>query len=113
MNHGSTAMTPDIDWLGWLAASLVLATFCMNDMVALRWAAIASNLAFIAYGGLAGLGPVLALHALLLPLNLLRLAQASALQRDHHPAPAPAPAASPARGRRRAMALAAHQRKAP
>ena len=60
--------------IGYLASALVLATFCMRDMVALRCTAIASNLAFIAYGALADLGPVLVLHLLLLPVNLLRLA---------------------------------------
>ena len=45
----------------------------MRDMVALRCMAIASNLAFIAYGVLADLGPVLVLHLLLLPINVLRL----------------------------------------
>lgn len=59
--------------IGYLASALVLATFCMRDMVALRCLAIASNLAFIAYGALADLGPVLVLHLLLLPVNVLRL----------------------------------------
>jgi hypothetical protein len=62
--------------LGYAAAGLVLATFCMRDMTALRCMAIASNLAFIAYGTLAGLGPVLLLHLLLLPVNVLRLVDA-------------------------------------
>ncbi len=59
--------------LGYLASALVLATFCMRDMKALRCLAIASNLAFIAYGALADLGPVLLLHLLLLPVNVQRL----------------------------------------
>ena len=62
------------DLLGYTAAGLVLATFCMRDMAALRCMAIASNLAFITYGALADLGPVLLLHLLLLPVNVLRLA---------------------------------------
>jgi len=37
--------------------------------------AIASNFAFMAYGYLAHLPPVLGLHIVLLPINLLRLAQ--------------------------------------
>jgi len=44
-------------------------------MSALRWMAIASNVAFIAYGYLRGLAPVLLLHTLLLPVNVCRLAQ--------------------------------------
>ena len=63
-----------VELVGYLAAALVLAAFCMRDMVGLRCMAIASNLAFIAYGVLADLGPVLVLHLLLLPVNLLRLA---------------------------------------
>ena len=62
--------------IGYLASLLVLTTFCMRDMVALRVVAIASNIAFITYAVLAGIGPVLLLHAALLPVNLLRLAQA-------------------------------------
>ena len=63
-----------VESIGYLASALVLATFCMHDMVALRCMAIASNLAFIAYGALADLGPVLVLHLLLLPVNVWRLA---------------------------------------
>ena len=62
--------------LGYLASALVLATFCMRGMVALRVLAIASNLAFIAYAALAGIHPVLLLHALLLPMNVWRLVEA-------------------------------------
>ena len=63
-----------VEAVGYLASALVLATFCMRDMVPLRCVAIASNLAFIAYGALADLGPVLVLHLLLLPVNVGRLA---------------------------------------
>jgi hypothetical protein len=80
---------PVIDAIGFAAAGLVLATFCMRSMRALRWVAIASTLAFIAYGYLGSLAPVLLLHLLLLPVNVYRLAQlyrhdARALSR--HPA---------------------------
>jgi len=64
-----------IDGVGFGAAGLVLATFCMRSMSALRWVAIASNVAFIAYGYFGGLAPVLLLHMLLLPVNICRLAQ--------------------------------------
>jgi len=66
---------PVIDAIGFVAAGLVLATFCMCSMRRLRWMAIASNLVFIAYGYLGDLAPVLLLHALLLPINTWRLAQ--------------------------------------
>ena len=61
--------------LGYLASLLVLATFCMRGMVALRVLAITSNLAFIGYAVLAGIHPVLLLHVLLLPMNVHRLVQ--------------------------------------
>ncbi len=64
-----------IESIGYLASALVLTTFCMRDMVTLRWVALASNLAFIAYSALADVGPVLVLHLLLLPVNAVRLAQ--------------------------------------
>jgi hypothetical protein len=66
-------MLTTTEMLGYLASGLVLTTFATNDLRRLRLTAILSNLAFIAYGGLAWLPPVLLLHLLLLPLNVLRL----------------------------------------
>jgi hypothetical protein len=63
------------DLVGYVAAALVLFAFLMRDMVALRLAALCSNLAFIAYGLALNLPPVLLLHALLLPMNGCRLLQ--------------------------------------
>ncbi len=74
------------DFVGYLASSLVLAAFCVRGMIPLRLLAIASNLAFISYGHMAGLHPVLALHLLLLPTNVVRLLQ---LVRDRSRAPSP------------------------
>jgi hypothetical protein len=62
-----------IDLAGFLACSLVLATFAMRSMGRLRLLAILSNLAFIYYAAALGLIPILLLHAILLPLNLWRL----------------------------------------
>jgi hypothetical protein len=67
-------MTPE-EMLGWLAAGLTLLTFSQRSMIPLRLAALGSNLSFIAYGSLCGLPPILALHLILLPCNLLRLGQ--------------------------------------
>jgi hypothetical protein len=67
-----------VDALGYVAAGLVLATFCAKSMVLLRVLAISSNLAFIGYGYCAGLWPILCLHMLMLPLNLVRLYEARA-----------------------------------
>ncbi|HYS12488.1 MAG TPA: hypothetical protein VEN28_04200 [Burkholderiaceae bacterium] len=52
--------------IGYLASLLVLATFCMRGMIALRAVAIASNVAFVVYGWLVGIDPVLFLHLVLL-----------------------------------------------
>jgi hypothetical protein len=64
------------DLVGYLAATLVLAAFCMREMVPLRIAALCSNLAFIIYGLGLDLAPVWLLHALLLPMNGCRLLEA-------------------------------------
>ena len=64
-----------IDSAGYLASALVLATFCMKTMIPLRMAAIFSNVAFIMYAFYDGLLPVLALHLILLPLNIVRTIQ--------------------------------------
>ena len=61
--------------LGFLAASLMLLTFMMEDVRRLRTVAVFTNIAFIAYGAAAWLPPVLCLHIALLPVNLLRLRQ--------------------------------------
>jgi CRP/FNR family cyclic AMP-dependent transcriptional regulator len=66
---------PGVDIIGFVASALVFLTFCMRTLLPLRLVAIASNLFFIIYGMMAGLMPILALHLLLLPMNLWRTAQ--------------------------------------
>jgi hypothetical protein len=70
-----------IDAIGYLAAGLVVATFCMRSMRGLRCVAIASNLAFISYGYVGDLMPVLMLHLILLPVNMIRLSEHRSAQR--------------------------------
>ena len=65
-----------VDALGYVAAVLVLLTFCMRSMVWLRSLAIAGNAAFIGYGVMADIHPVLLLHLALLPVNGWRLLEA-------------------------------------
>ena len=67
------AMLTDV--LGYVAAGLVFATFCAKRMAALRALAIVSNVAFIGYGFLDGLWPILVLHSAMLPMNLQRYRQ--------------------------------------
>ncbi len=68
--------------VGYIASALVVLTFTMNDMRSLRVAAVSSNVAFLAYGFSLDLGPVVSLHAILLPLNLWRLARSRSNARD-------------------------------
>jgi CRP/FNR family transcriptional regulator, cyclic AMP receptor protein len=60
---------------GYVASALVLLTFVAKDIRVLRTVAIFSNLAFITYGTIEWLPPVLFLHMVLLPLNIVRLAE--------------------------------------
>ena len=94
--------------VGYLASLLVLATFCMRDMLSLRVVAIASNIAFISYGALAEISPVLLLHVVLLPVNMLRLSESvrSALRRC-------AEAKNCATGRSGRMSLKRRRRRVP
>jgi hypothetical protein len=66
--------------IGWIAASLVFAAFCAKRMVPLRALAIVSNIAFIGYGYLDALWPIVILHAVMLPMNVIRLRQALAVE---------------------------------
>jgi hypothetical protein len=78
-----------VNVVGFLASGLVLATFGMKDMVQLRFVAICSNFAFMAYGAAMHLPPVWLLHLALLPLNSFRLAQVlRAMQISPSPCPA-------------------------
>jgi hypothetical protein len=76
---------------GYAASGLVLLTFVMKDMGPLRVTAILSNLAFIAYGAMHALPPVLCLHFALLPLNLARLRQLQCAAGEAHTALAAGP----------------------
>ena len=66
-----------INWpfniLGYLASALVFATFWMKVPMRLRQVGIASNVAFIAYAVVGHLYPIMILHGVLLPLNVIRL----------------------------------------
>lgn len=60
-------------FFGYLAAALVFATFLMRSRTRLRQVGIVSNVAFITYGIVGNVIPLLVLHSLLLPLNIWRL----------------------------------------
>jgi|GEM_PF-3559964 hypothetical protein len=69
------------DLSGWIASLLMLCTFLCQEALMLRTVAIAANVAFISYGALSGLAPVLVLHLLLIAVNIRRLAQTIAQSR--------------------------------
>lgn len=71
MNH----IFPLQELSGWVAAVLTLLAFSCTNIVRLRYVALAANAAFITYGLTAELWPVLALHSVLVPINLWRLRQ--------------------------------------
>ena len=74
----------DVNWIemiGYAASALVFLTFYMKTMIPLRVIGILSNVAFLAYGIGGRVYPVLILHAILLPLNCIRLVQMRALIR--------------------------------
>ena len=68
-----------VEIVGYIASVLVFSTFYMKTMIPLRIVGICSNVVFIAYGWLGELYPVVILHALLFPLNVVRLFQVKKL----------------------------------
>ncbi len=61
------------DLIGYIASSLVFATFYVKRILTLRLIAICSNIAFIFYAFGCHLLPIFILHSLLLPLNIYRI----------------------------------------
>jgi CRP/FNR family cyclic AMP-dependent transcriptional regulator len=79
----------NVSWVelsGYVASLLVFVAFYMKTMIPLRVVAILSNVAFIIYAVGGHLYPVLILHAVLLPLNCIRLRQMRALVSKVHEA---------------------------
>lgn len=64
-----------VELAGYIASALVFLTFCMKTMIPLRIVAIVSNVAFIVYGFFGFIYPVMILHVILLPLNIIRTRQ--------------------------------------
>jgi hypothetical protein len=62
-----------IDAFGYAASGLTLATFAQKAMLPMRIMAIGANFCFIGYGAMGWFMPVLVLHVILLPINLVRL----------------------------------------
>ena len=92
--------------VGFLAAGLVITAFCMKDILHLRIVAVASNVAFLAYGVAFGLIPVWLLHLVLLPVNLVRLCQVAGFIATDAPQDQGKGVVRRSRGRRRIRAQA-------
>lgn len=73
--------------LGYVASLLVFCAFYMRTMLPLRYMVIASNVAFISYGIPLALWPVIVLHVLLLPPNVVRRVQMRRMLASIHAAP--------------------------
>lgn len=70
-----------VELFGYLGGLLTLATFSMKTMLRLRVVGIAANVAFITYGLVGQVYPVLMLHLALLPMNVWRLRELLRLTR--------------------------------
>ena len=82
-------LVANVGWVelsGYIASLLVFVAFYMKMMIPLRIVAILSNVAFIMYGLGGRLYPVLILHTILLPLNVIRLRQMQGLVSKVHEA---------------------------
>jgi uncharacterized protein YjiS (DUF1127 family) len=73
------------DLVGYVASGLVLLTFTAKSMITLRILAILSNVAFVCYGVIDSIIPVLCLHTILLPVNIARLYQVLAYDKSSRP----------------------------
>ena len=79
-------MESGFDLIGYVASTLVFATFYVKRILALRLIAICSNVAFILYGFGCHLHPIFILHSLLLPLNLYRIIELKRSAHNYSPA---------------------------
>lgn len=70
-----TAHALDPEVIGWVAATMMLATFACQTVLGMRLFGVAANVAFITYGWAADLLPVMLLHTVVLPINLLHVAR--------------------------------------
>lgn len=68
------------DLIGLLAGMLTILTFAQRAPIPMRCTAICANTCFLTYAHLDSIMPILVLHGILLPVNLLRLSEALSLR---------------------------------
>jgi len=71
-----------VDAIGYAGGMVTLWGFSQRTMIPLRLGAIGGNVGFLAFGFLATSYPTLVLHAVLLPMNTMRLLQSRKLIRE-------------------------------
>ena len=64
-----------IEVVGFCGSALAILTYWMREMIPLRIAAVLGCLCFLAYALLIGAYPLIVMEAILLPINLYRLAE--------------------------------------
>ncbi len=78
-------LTQPLGWLalvlGVLGVLLVIISAFVRTMIPLRWLAVGSNVGFIGFGAFSGSMLLVVLHAVLLPVNAVRVAQMVLLTR--------------------------------
>ncbi len=75
-------LVPWIDMIGYFGGGVTLWGMYSRTMIPLRWGAVGGNLGFLVFGLLAHSYPTLILHAVLLPLNVVRALQMIKLVRE-------------------------------
>jgi CRP-like cAMP-binding protein len=78
--HGYVAISVQV--IGYIAALFTFIAYYSKSMMRLRVAGILANVAFITFGAAAAIYPTLLLHAVLLPINIVRLRQMRRLVRQ-------------------------------
>lgn len=64
-----------IEVIGFCGSALAILTYWMREMIPLRIVAVLGCLCFLAYALLIGAYPLIVMEAILLPINLYRLAE--------------------------------------
>jgi hypothetical protein len=59
--------------IGWFAAALCILVFAGSNALQSRIIAVCANITFILYGVLISVFPIVALHLILLPINLYKI----------------------------------------
>lgn len=77
----AAALMLGLDVIGLLAGLLTIITFVQRQLIPMRCTAISANICFLTYAHFGQIMPILVLHGLLLPVNILRLSEALVLRR--------------------------------